>query len=103
MKNLFLKAIHEKWLLKIRYDSTSKGVIERICVPFDFGPSRRSRNNVDKYHFYDLDSPDGKHVLSVLPERVLDMKLLDKHFDPAIYVTWDNIEWYVPRDWGAKS
>lgn len=103
METSFFKAIHEKRLVKIQYNSKSKGIIERVCVPLDYGPSKRSKDQSNKYHFLDLDSPDGAHVLPVSPDRLLRIELLNEYFNPEQYVTWDNIEWFVPRDWGEKS
>ncbi|MBR9706781.1 hypothetical protein GOV14_07125 [Candidatus Pacearchaeota archaeon] len=101
---LFLKAIQEKKILQIRFKSFEKGPISRKCIPFDFGPSRRSKDQSDKYHFYDLDSPEGSHVLSILPEQLLEAELLEESFTPESYVTWPGpYEWFIKRDWGSKS
>lgn len=98
----FLKSIHEKKFLTLEFDSIEKGVIRRKCVPFDFGPSRRHRSLQDRYHFYDLDSPEGQHNLSILPEQVLSISILNESFDPAEFVKWPP-DWFVSRDWGAHS
>jgi len=101
--DIFLEAIHLKRLLKIKFNSKEKGIIERTCVPFDFGPSRRSKDGFDKFHLYDLDSPDGKHTLSILPEQLLEIELLNIEFNPADYITWSPINWFTKRDWGKFS
>lgn len=99
---VFLSAIHEKKLVNVMIESKEKGTINRICVPFDFGPSRRYRDGLNRYHFYDLDSPEGSHNLSILPNQLLAITLLNQNFDPKDYVTFTP-NWFVSRDWGIYS
>ncbi|MBS1504537.1 MAG: hypothetical protein JST32_20925 [Bacteroidetes bacterium] len=100
--DIFIFAINEKRHTRVMVNSYEKGIIERTCIPFDFGPSRRYKDGLDRYHFYDLDSPDGKHNLSILPDQLLNIEFLDIIFDPAEYVTWTP-NWFVTRDWGMHS
>ncbi len=83
--------------------SNEKGIIERQCVPFDYGPGARIKDGLDRYHFYDLDSPDGKHNLSILPSQLIEITLSGKTFEPHDYVTWKPIKWIIKRDWGIYS
>lgn len=99
----FETAINEKKLVKVRVDTNEKGAIDRICVPFDFGPSKRFHDGNDRYHFLDLDSPDGPHNLSILPGQLLNLEITDRDFEPGDYVTWRNPSWFIKRDWGAFS
>lgn len=99
---LFLQAINNKAILELCFDSIEKGKITRRCIPFDFGPSRRYKDGNDRYHFYDLDSPDGKHNLSILPFQINEIILLDETFEPGDYVKWTPA-WHISRDWGAFS
>jgi len=99
----FLQAIQEKRIVKVQFNSQEKGVIERVCIPFDFGPSRRNlKVNPDRYHFYDLDSPEGSHNLSILPEQIISIETTNKTFDPVNYITW-NPNWFIQRNWGIYS
>lgn len=99
----FLQAIHERKIIKVKFNSYEKGIIERLCLPFDFGPSRRNlKVNPDRYHFYDLDSPEGSHTLSILPEQLISIEISNQSFNPAQYVTWVP-NWFTQRDWGAFS
>ncbi len=101
--DIFISAINEKKLLKVSINSKEKGAIERICVPFDFGPSRRNLEvNPDRYHFYDLDSPEGIHNLSITPDQLLEIEKLEKKFSPENYISWSP-NWFVARDWGLYS
>jgi hypothetical protein len=100
---LFLKAIKEKWIIMVKIDSSEKGLIHRKCIPYDFGPSNRYKDGQNRYHFYDLDSPDGAHNLSILPHQLIELQILDEKFDPKNFVTWKQPKWYVQRDWGEYS
>lgn len=98
------KAINEKRLVEVTFNSFEKGEITRKCVPFDIGPSKRCKDGKDRFHFWDLECPTGEnHNLSILPEQILNLNLSEEVFDPADYVTWEKIEWHVPRDWGSYS
>jgi len=99
---VLILSINGKKLVNVKCDTKEKGIIERLCVPFDHGPSRRYKDGLDRFHFYDLDSPDGKHNLSILLEQIISIELLDDSFDPADYVTWTP-NWIVKRDWGIYS
>lgn len=64
-----LEAIKQRKLVEVTFNSIEKGAISRLCVPFDIGPSRRYKDGQVRFHFYDLDSPDGQHNLSILPSQ----------------------------------
>jgi len=102
MYNTFIKAINEKIIIQVTFNSKEKGEIIRTCIPFDFGPSRKYKDGLNRYHYYDLDSPDGKHNLALLPEQVVEIALMEKKFNPGDYVTWAP-NWLVARDWGVYS
>ncbi|CEN93695.1 hypothetical protein [Paraclostridium sordellii] len=102
MKLEFLKAIHNKKIVNIKFNSKEKGLVVRKCIPFDFGPSRRYKDNLDRYHFYDLDSPSGRHNLSILPNQLIEIEILDECFEPGDYVSWKT-NWFIARDWGKFS
>lgn len=98
----FITAINDKKVIKITFDSAEKGIITRNCIPFDYGPSRRYKDGKDRYHMYDLDSPDGSHNLSILPENLNALEITEDFFEPGDYVKWTP-NWYVARDWGKYS
>lgn len=98
----FISAINDRKIVSVKVDSYEKGVIVRQCIPFDFGPSRRYKDNSDRYHMYDLDSPDGKHNLSITVDRLLEIEITENTFEPGDYVTWEP-NWIVARDWGDYS
>ncbi len=98
----FVQAINEIKLVKVVFDSYEKGRITRVCVPFDYGPSRRYKDEKNRYHFYDLDSPSSNHNLSILPEQLINIEILNESFTPADYVKWTP-KWFLKRDWGLYS
>mgnify|MGYP006291281609 CR=1 FL=1 len=100
--NIFLASINEKKVVKVKINSYEKGIIIRKCIPFDFGPSRKYKDGENRYHFYDLDSPDGSHTLSILPHQLREIEILNETFNPGDYVNWTP-KWFVKRDWGQYS
>jgi hypothetical protein len=103
MLEIFLQGIHEKRLMSIKFIAKSDGALrERKCIPFDFGASSNAKNKSDKYHFYDLNSPNGRHNLSLFSEQIREIILLDENFEPKEYVTWTP-DWIIDRDWGEYS
>lgn len=99
---IFLEAINQKLIVRVRVNSEEKGIIERNCIPFDYGPSRIYKDGLNRYHFYDLNSPEGKHNLSILPEQLIEITLTNEYFEPGDYVHWTP-KWFVSRDWGIYS
>lgn len=98
-KEIFIRAINEKKIVKVKVNTDNKGIIVRNCVPFDYASGKLPGI---RYHFYDLDSPDGSHNLSILPIQLLDIELTKNTFDPKDYVKWKP-NWTIPRDWGEFS
>ena len=103
MRKALLQAIEEKKIVKITFNTKEKGVITRLCIPFDIGESRRYKDGKVRYHFYDLNSPEGQHNLSILPEQLQNIEVMDETFKPSDYVTWSPVKWISPRDWGPFS
>ncbi|PRM92500.1 hypothetical protein CJ673_10455 [Aliarcobacter cryaerophilus] len=104
MLEKFLQAIHEKKLVQVKFVAKSDNQLrDRKCVPFDYGASSTAKDKSDKYHFYDLNSPNGRHNLPLFPNQIREIKILENEsFDPADYVKWEPT-WIVERDWGQYS
>ncbi len=100
----FLQSIQDKKYLSVRFNSNEKGDIERKCVPFDFGPNKKKNSSdlSNRYHFWNISSPDGPHNLPLLPSQIISIELLDEQFEPGDYVTWVP-NWTLKRDWGPFS
>jgi hypothetical protein len=103
---VFADALHDCRTVLLSFYSKEDGTrLERTCAPMDFGPSRRAKNKSDRYHFWDYDSDTQSHVLSLLPEQIVEMASTGNQFDPAGFVTWSTTSspWFVRRDWGPYS
>lgn len=99
----FIQAIHEKKIVKVQINSYEKWIIERFCIPFDFWPSRIFKDKLDRYHFWDLNSPDGsKHNLSILPDQLLSLIITEDNFNPWDYVKREPKR-FIARDWWIYS
>lgn len=106
MKDKFINAIHSKNKILLHFFSKEDGaVISRKCAPMDFGPSRRAHDKSDRFHFWDYESDTRNHTLSLLPNQIQSMEVLDENFEPSEFVTWDTSRnmWFVSRDWDGYS
>lgn len=100
----FVTALTNKKKIMLIFFSKEDGTnLGRSCAPMDFGPSRRAKDQTDRYHFWDFDSDQKNHVLSLLPNQVVKMELFDESFDPAEFINWSPIRWFLSRDWGQYS
>ncbi len=100
--DIFISSIHGIKLVKIQCNSIEKGMIERTCVPFDHGPSKKYKDGLSRFHFYTLDSPEGPHNLSILEDQLTTIEILETSFEPGDYVKWTP-QWTITRDWGLFS
>ncbi|APZ46451.1 hypothetical protein BW723_09145 [Polaribacter reichenbachii] len=101
-RNLFIRSINEKLIIKLTFNSIEKGILTRNCIPFDFGPSRRFRDKSQRYHFLVLDGASGRHNLSILPIQIVKIELTEKHFSPSDFIKWKP-NWFIKRNWGVYS
>lgn len=101
--DIFIKSINNKSLLRVEFNLVGKGVISRKCVPFDYGPNRKFKDGLDRFHLYDLDSTGKNHDLFINPNEVVNIELLTENFEPAKYVTVPHKKWHIKRDWGELS
>ncbi|MBA3441282.1 MAG: hypothetical protein H0T92_15565 [Pyrinomonadaceae bacterium] len=102
----FIDSIHSKTKLSVTFYGKEDGKERtRVCAPMDFGPSRRAKDQSDRYHLWDYDSTARTHTLNLLPEQIARIEVLDEKFDPAEFVTWDTRKstWFVDRNWGIYS
>lgn len=104
MHDTFINAIHNKQKLRVTFLSKEDGnvALERLCAPMDYGPSRRYKDEINRYHFWDYDSDKKSHVLSLLPDRIINIEETSEAFEPAEFVTWDT-SWFIERNWGIYS
>jgi hypothetical protein len=106
MKDQFIRAIRERRKIQITFDSKTDGPqTTRNCAPLDFGPSRTSHEQNDRYHLWNYEGDTKPHVMALNPYRVTRIVLLQERFEPSEFVTWSTITspWFVTRDWGKYS
>ena len=106
MQAAFIAAIHKRNKIRLTFYSKEDGShIVRLCAPMDYGPSRRANNKDDRFHLWDYDSDTKSHTLSLLPDQVVNMEVLEILFEPSDFVSWNTASspWLVARDWGAHS
>jgi len=106
MKDEFITAIHSRKKVRVSFFSKEdSSTLVRKCAPMDYGPSRRSREKNDRYHFWDYESDTKVHTLSLNPQQVRRIEILDETFEPSEFITWDTKQspWFIKRDWDIYS
>jgi hypothetical protein len=99
----FIEAIKVKNKVCLRfYSRADSGVIDLICAPTDYGPGAGIPDGVNRYWFWDYTSNTGSPTLGLLPEQVLDIRVLGQVFDPAD-LSEPSPTWSIPRDWSPPS
>ncbi len=97
----FLQAIKEKKVILMERNSKEKGIIERKCIPHDYAVWKKFKDNIKRYWSWHIETG---HPSSAKSEDIINIEILDEHFDPADYISWDPpYDWDVPRDWGIYS
>jgi len=103
MQATFVAAIHSKRKVRLTFFSKEDNrVLVRTCAPMDYGPSRRTADKSDRFHFWDYDSDTNTHTLSLLQNQIKSIEALEQNFDPKEFVTWKT-NWLISRDWGYLS
>ena len=102
--DVFISALSGTRRVSLTFFSKEDGqLLVRTCAPMDYGPSRRAKDQSNRYHFWDYDSDTGSHTLSLLPTQISSIRLTTVAFSPSEFVTWSPVVWFYPRDWGAYS
>jgi hypothetical protein len=96
----YVEAVEEKKKVRLRfYSRADSAVIDLVCGPLDYGPEAGIPDGVNRYSLWDYTSTNGSHVLSLLPDQVLDIRILGEVFDPA-QIEARPPHWFIARDWG---
>lgn len=106
MKDDFINAMHTKKKVRVTFFSKEdSGILIRKCAPMDYGPSRRAKDQDDRFHLWDYESDTNQHTLSLNPSQVRSIEILAESFEPSEFITWDTKKspWFVNRDWGEYS
>ena len=97
----FIEAINERKKVCVRfYSKADSGVVDLVCAPMDYGQVGEAPDGVNRYVLWDYTSNNGSHILSLLPEQVLDLRALGEVFDPA-QIDPNPPHWFIARDWGG--
>ncbi|MBI5566088.1 MAG: hypothetical protein HY870_14425 [Chloroflexi bacterium] len=93
LKERFIQAIHEKHKVRVTFQlEGDRQPFSRVCAPLDFGPGKVDHS--DHLHVWADEGASGGQLLSLKPEQVRRVDILDDEFDPADFV------WFLSRDWG---
>lgn len=99
----FVEAIQKQNMVLVKFQTKSnlQGVV-RKCAPLDIAPSKRTKNQVFKFHLWDYDK---QHILSLEARQLLDVEVTAEVFQPEDIITWSiaAAPWCVARDWGSYS
>jgi|SRR5579859_2987803 len=99
----FIEAIQEKKKVCLRfYSLADSAVIDLVCAPLDYGQEIGNPGGVNRYWLWDYSSNTGSPTLGLLPEQVLDIRVLGTLFDPAEFGLAPP-EWSIPRDWNSPG
>lgn len=99
----FIEAIKQRNKVCLRfYSIADSGVTDLVCAPLDYGPAAAAPDGVNRYSMWDYTSNNGSHTLSLLPEQVLDLRVLGEMFDPA-QIDVRPPHWFIDRDWGTQA
>lgn len=82
----FLAAIEDRKKVCVRfYSKPDSGVLDRVCAPIDYGPGE-NLDGLNRYWLWDYASETSDHKLGLVPQQIVDMRILGEVFDPAQFV-----------------
>ena len=83
----FIQAIKEKKKVWVKfYSKADNGVLEQVCAPLDYGQRSGVHDGLNRYWLWDYTSTAATHGLGLLPQQIVDLKILGEVFDPAQFV-----------------
>lgn len=84
----FLEAITDKKKVSVRfYSKADNGVLDRICAPVSYGQGGDSHDELNRYWLWDYESNTGAHLLGLVPQQIVDLRVLGEMFDPIPFAT----------------
>ena len=95
LKDSFRQALQGKNKIRITfYSKEDQHTLVRIGAPLEYGPGKSAKDRSDRLHVWADESVSGAQLLSLNPEQVRRLDILDEVFDP------DDFIWFLARDWG---
>ena len=80
----FLEALNEKRKVRVQfYSKPDSGVLDRVCAPMDYGLGGEPNDGLNRYWLWDYASDTGSYTLGLVPQQIVDLKVLSEVFDPA--------------------
>ena len=84
----FLAAINDHKKVWLRFYSTpDSGLLDRVCAPMDYGPGSGIQDGLNRYWLWDYASNTGSHTLGLLPQQIVELRVLGDVFDPARFAS----------------
>ena len=99
----FIEAIQQRKKVAVRfYSKPDQGVLDRVCAPLDYGPGDGPPDALNRYWLWDYADTTGTPTLGLVPQQIVDVRVLGEVFDPAEFGAspWS---WSIPRPWGSPS
>lgn len=80
----FLKAIQQHRKVAVQfYSAADSGVLDRVCAPLDYGPGPDSQDGLNRYWVWDYAGRENARRLGLVPQQIVDLRVLGEEFDPA--------------------
>jgi len=80
----FLAAINDHKKVWLRFYSTPDGgLLDRVCAPMNYGLGDGIQDGLNRYWLWDYASNTGSHALGLLPQQIVELRVLGDVFDPA--------------------
>lgn len=79
----FIEAITRTKVCLRFYSRADSDIIDLVCTPLEYGPGADARDGENRYWFWDFSSNTGSPTLGLLPEQVLNLRILGPVFDAA--------------------
>ncbi len=80
----FIAALEEKRKVRVKfYSKPDSGVLDRVCAPLDYGPGAGNTDGLNRYWLWDYANDTGSCTLGLVPQQIVDLKVLGEVFDPA--------------------
>jgi hypothetical protein len=95
----FITAIQEHKKVWLRFYSTAdSGVLDRVCAPIGYGPGDGIQDGLNRYWLWDYASSTGSHTLGLLPQQIVELRMLGDLFDPAQFASGSSPVPVTPTD-----
>ena len=83
----FLTAIQKHKKVWLRFYSTAdSGLLDRVCAPLDYGPGDGNPDGLNRYWLCDYTGDAGSHTVGLLPQQIVELRMLGEVFDPAQFI-----------------